>query len=52
MNGVSADGIHPTVYLSGGSTASGDFTASGLQYGYNVRNLTALLMLNRMRTLP
>ncbi len=52
MNGVSADGIHPTVYLSGGSTASGDFTASGLQYGYNVRNLTALLMLQRMRTLP
>nr|MBK7067359.1 SGNH/GDSL hydrolase family protein [Deltaproteobacteria bacterium] len=52
MHGVSEDGIHPSVYLSGGSTASASFTPEGLQYGYNMRNLTALLMLDRMRSLP
>ncbi|MBK6535345.1 MAG: SGNH/GDSL hydrolase family protein [Deltaproteobacteria bacterium] len=52
MHGVSEDGIHPSVYLSGGSTASASFTPAGLQYGYNMRNLTALLMLDRMRSLP
>jgi len=52
MHGISEDGIHPSVYLSGGSTAGASFTPTGLQYGYNVRNLTALLMLERMRSLP
>ncbi|MBK8693893.1 MAG: hypothetical protein IPN17_16785 [Deltaproteobacteria bacterium] len=47
-------GRHPPqrYYLSGGSTASASFTPAGLQYGYNMRNLTALLMLDRMRSLP
>lgn len=51
-HGVSTDGIHPNVYLVGGSTASADFSPAGLRYGYNVRNLTALQMLDRLRALP
>ncbi|MEZ4409904.1 MAG: SGNH/GDSL hydrolase family protein [Polyangiales bacterium] len=50
--GISDDGIHPTVYVSGGSTAPADFTAEGLRYGYNVRNLTAVQMLARLHALP
>jgi hypothetical protein len=41
-NGLSSDGVHPSV-----SPASGvDFSAEALQYGMNVRNLTALQALD------
>ncbi|MDO9018289.1 MAG: SGNH/GDSL hydrolase family protein [Myxococcales bacterium] len=51
-HGVSTDRIHPSVYVTGGSTEPAYFTSAGLQYGYNVRNLTAIQMLDRLRTLP
>jgi hypothetical protein len=44
--GVSADGIHPNT-LHGSDACV--FTAEGLRYGYNVRSLTALQMLARLR---
>ena len=50
--GVSEDGIHPSVYLNRGNPEAGDFTDAGLMFGYNVRNLTAILMLERLRALP
>jgi hypothetical protein len=40
------------VYVTGGSTEPAYFTAAGLQHGYNMRNLTAIQMLDRLRTLP
>jgi hypothetical protein len=51
-HGVSTDRIHPSVYVTGGSTEPAYFTAAGLQHGYNMRNLTAIQMLDRLRTLP
>jgi hypothetical protein len=51
-HGVSSDQIHPSVYSTGGSTEPAYFTAAGLRFGYNVRNLTAIQMLDRMRNLP
>ncbi len=50
--GVSSDRIHPSVYATGGSVEPAYFTAAGLQYGYNMRNLTAIQMLERLRSLP
>lgn len=47
--GLSADGIHPNTYRIDGDTRSCDFTSAGTQFGYNVRNLTALQMLTRLR---
>jgi hypothetical protein len=44
--GMSGDGIHPSVYQ--GSNAS-IFTAAGLEYGYNVRNLTAIQVLDKIK---
>ena len=41
--GISGDGVHPNLY--GGCAPhceSTDFSAAGLRYGYNVRNLTSL----------
>jgi lysophospholipase L1-like esterase len=46
--GLGADKVHPSV---AGTGTAGDFSTSGLQYGYNVRNLTALQMLDRMRAI-
>ncbi len=44
--GVSPDGLHPSSSCpDGGATV---FTAEGLQYGFNVRNLTALLVLDEI----
>jgi len=51
-HGVSPDRIHPSVYVTGGSTEPAYFTEAGLRYGYNMRNLTAIQMLDRMRRLP
>lgn len=43
--GLSADGVHPSASPNGG----GDLTAFGLNYGYDVRNLTALQTLDKLR---
>lgn len=43
--GISRDGVHPSVAPTGG----GDLTTAGLSYGYNVRNLTALQTLDKLR---
>jgi hypothetical protein len=43
--GISSDGLHPTVSPSGAC----DLSASGLQYGFNVRNLITLEALDRTR---
>ena len=47
--GISSDGIHPNVF--GGCAphcGSADFSAEGLRYGYNVRNLTSLQALEQV----
>ena len=47
-NGLS-DGIHPSSPPGNGPddfAAAADFTAENLRYGYTVRNLTALQVLN------
>ena len=51
-NGISSDGVHPDIYLdpSDPNTDGCDFSAPALEHGYNVRNLTALAMLGRLRT--
>lgn len=43
--GISPDGIHPSVAPFGG----GDLGETGLDYGYNVRNLTAVQTLDKLR---
>lgn len=48
-HGVDTDGIHPNVYRNMGDPQSGDFTAPGLRYGYNVRNLLTVVTLDRLR---
>jgi hypothetical protein len=44
--GVSDDGVHPSVFRG---EAGADFSAAGLRYGYNQRNLTALQVLAAVR---
>lgn len=46
--GLCEDNIHPSAYVEGGDTRAAVFTAAGLRHGYNVRNLTLLLMLDRL----
>lgn len=46
--GMDQDGIHPNVYKCPPCEAD-DFTAEGLRYGYNVRNLTAIQVLDKLR---
>ncbi len=43
--GISGDNVHPDWYAGG----SGDFTAAGLQYGFNMRNLTAVEVLAKLQ---
>jgi len=43
-DGLSSDGVHPSVSPNGPAS----FTADSLQYGYNVRNLTALQALDAL----
>lgn len=43
-SGLGGDGIHPSYDPHTGET--GLFTADGLRYGYNMRNLTALMVLD------
>ncbi len=50
-NGIEADGIHPSIYRLMGDPQAAYFTSSGLAFGYNMRNLTSLLMLDRLRNL-
>ncbi len=45
--GVSDDNVHPSVYVSNGDTRAAVFSADGLRYGYNVRNLLLLIALRR-----
>ncbi len=48
--GVDPDGIHPSAYVSSsGGTACGVLTDAGLRFGYNMRNLVALALLERLR---
>jgi hypothetical protein len=47
--GVGPDGIHPNSYNNGGNIEACYFTSAGVQYGYNMRTLTALQMLDRIR---
>ena len=48
--GIDPDNVHPSVYTTGSGNASAAvFTDAALRFGYNVRNLTALLMLERLR---
>jgi lysophospholipase L1-like esterase len=42
--GISSDGLHPSVPAAGG----GDLSAAGLQFGYAIRNLNALYVLDSM----
>ncbi|MBK8693176.1 MAG: SGNH/GDSL hydrolase family protein [Deltaproteobacteria bacterium] len=50
--GISDDGIHPSIWRNGGDPQATDFRDVALQYGYNLRNVTALLMFDRLRSLP
>jgi hypothetical protein len=48
--GVRPDGIHPSSYTGpDGLIDCGYLTPDGLQFGYNMRNLTALQMLDLLR---
>jgi hypothetical protein len=51
-HGLEEDGIHPSIWRNMGDPQATDFRDAAMQYGYNMRNLTALLMLERLRTLP
>jgi hypothetical protein len=44
--GLSLDGIHPSWPPGDDITAAADFTAENLQFGYTMRNLTALQVLD------
>ncbi len=51
-HGVSDDGIHPSIFRDMGDAQGRQLTDAALRFGYNMRNLTALLMLERLRALP
>ena len=46
--GVSTDGIHPNSYQSNGDVNACYFTNAALQFGYPMRSLTAIQMLDRL----
>lgn len=46
-NGLSTDGVHPS-WPFGDVSAAADFTGWNLQYGYTMRNLTALQVLDAL----
>jgi len=46
--GLSDDAVHPS-WASGGVAAAADFSAENLQYGYPLRNLMALQVLDQLR---
>jgi hypothetical protein len=45
--GVSSDGIHPSVYNGADGAV---LTSTGLRYGYNQRNLGAIQVLDKLKT--
>jgi hypothetical protein len=49
--GMDGDGIHPNVYRNNGDAQAGDFTTAGVRFGYNIRNLVAILALDRVRAI-
>jgi len=51
-NGIEEDGIHPSIFRLAGSAEAGYLTDAATRFGYNMRNLTTLLMLHRLRALP
>ncbi len=51
-HGVSDDGIHPSIFRDMGDAQGRQLSDAALRFGYNMRNLTALLMLERLRALP
>ena len=51
-NGIEEDGIHPSVYRTNSDAEAGYLTDVATRFGYNMRNLTTLLMLHRLRNLP
>jgi hypothetical protein len=44
--GISEDGVHPNIF---NSSEGANFTAEALRYGYNVRNLTAIQVLAKIK---
>ncbi len=48
-HGIGSDGLHLNVYLSGGFARGCIFTAAGLAFGHNTRNLLVLESLARAR---
>jgi hypothetical protein len=50
-HGIGDDGIHPSIWRNMGDPQATDFSDAAMQYGYNMRNLTALLMFDRLRSL-
>lgn len=46
--GISDDNVHPSSFVENNDTRAAVFTPAGLRHGYNVRNLTFLLMLERL----
>lgn len=50
--GIGSDGVHPSVEMVGGQEETADFTSAGLQYGFDVRNLLTVEILDRTRQLP
>ena len=50
--GLSADGVHPNLEPTDAGSPSCDFSSAGLRYGYDARNLLAVQMLDRLRSLP
>jgi hypothetical protein len=48
-HGLGPDGVHPAAYQTDAGYRACDFTAAGLQYGYNVRNLLTLQALARLK---
>jgi hypothetical protein len=47
--GLSSDGLHASTYRPGGAPRACDFSAAGLEYGYNARNLISIEALDRVR---
>lgn len=48
--GIDPDNVHPSIYMgaSGNNPSGGVFTDRAMMFGYNMRNLTTLLMLERL----
>ena len=47
--GLASDGVHPSVLIDHGHLAPCDFSARGLRFGHNVRNLLTIEMLHALR---